>query len=118
MAVSRFNAVAVSSLVIVGSSFPQRGISLSHTKSSLKAKLGDLRMDQKIAQALAADVRRRGSNGGTVEFHDDEAVYTVTVTVERPLTKSFRESRGGVLSMSGGGAGSPCDCCNGTGRKQ
>jgi hypothetical protein len=73
-------------------------------------------VNEKIAKALAEDVKRRSSNGGTVEFHDDDAVYTVSVRVERTLNKSVRDSRGGILSMSGGSPGASCGCCNGTGR--
>lgn len=75
-------------------------------------------MNEKIARALAEDVRRRGSAGGTAEFHDDEAVYTVSVKVDRSLGKTLRESRGDVImKMSGAGPGSPCGCCNGTGKQ-
>lgn len=73
-------------------------------------------MNEKIARALAEDAKRRSSNSETVEFHDNEAVYTISVKVERTLSKSIRESRGGILSMSGGSGGSACTCCGGTGR--
>jgi len=73
-------------------------------------------LNERIARALAEDAKRRNSNSETVEFHDNEAVYTISVKVERNLNKSMRESRGGILSMSGGSGGSPCTCCNGTGR--
>ena len=46
-------------------------------------------VNEKIAKALAEDVKRRSSNGGTFEFHDDDAVYTVSVRVERTLNKSL-----------------------------
>ena len=73
-------------------------------------------MNERIAKALAEDAKRRNSHSETVEFHDSEAVYTISVKVERTLNKSLRESRGGILSMSGGSGGSACTCCSGTGR--
>lgn len=73
-------------------------------------------MNERIAKALAEDAKRRNSSSETLEFHDNEAAYTVSVKVERLLSKSVRESKGGILSMSGGSGGSACACCSGTGR--
>lgn len=73
-------------------------------------------MNAKIAAALAQDAKRRNSNSETLQFHDDEAVYTISVTVNRIPNRSMRESSGRILSMSGGAGGSECTCCNGTGR--
>jgi hypothetical protein len=73
-------------------------------------------VNEKIAQALAEDVKRRSSNGGTFKFHDDFSVYTVSASVERTLNKSFRDSAGQELRVSGGAAGASCGCCNGSGR--
>jgi hypothetical protein len=73
-------------------------------------------LNEKIARALAEDIRRRGGNGRTLEFHDDEAVYVVSVRVEKASNKTLRESRGYVLKMSGSAPGDPCTCCGGTGR--
>lgn len=78
--------------------------------------LGGNALNENIARALAEDAKRRRSGGETMEFHDDEAVYTVSIKVDRTLTKSLRESRGYVMKMSGGSPGSPCGCCSGTGR--
>jgi hypothetical protein len=74
-------------------------------------------VNEKIARALAEDIKQRKSTGGTLEFHDDEAAYTVSVKVDRTLTKSLREIRGHVLKMSGAAPGSPRTCCNGTGKQ-
>ena len=71
-------------------------------------------MNERIARALVADLLRRGLRRGSVEFHDDENVYTVAVTADRLLQKSLRESRG--LAVSPGSSGEPCSCCNGSGR--
>jgi hypothetical protein len=74
-------------------------------------------LNERIAQALAEDVRNRNSNGATIEFHDDLAVYVVTVRVDKTLNKALRDSRGYVMEMSGSAPGSPCTCCSGTGRR-
>lgn len=71
-------------------------------------------MNERIARVLVQDIMRGNSKPGTVQFHDDESVYTVTVTVERVFQKTLRESKG--LMVSQGGSGSACGCCGGTGR--
>jgi hypothetical protein len=71
-------------------------------------------MNEKLARALVADLLRKGLSSGTIEVHDDENVYTVTVSATRVLQKYLRESRG--LFVSSGAAGSVCPTCNGSGR--
>ena len=73
-------------------------------------------LNEKIARALAEDVRRRNSNGGMIEFHDDKAVYVISVRVDKMLNKALRESKGGFMNMSGSPPGFPCGCCGGTGK--
>jgi hypothetical protein len=70
-------------------------------------------LDEKIARALAQDAKKKG--GGTIYFHDDEAIYTVTVSVERTSVKYLRENKGTFISA--GSPGTACGCCSGTGRQ-
>lgn len=71
-------------------------------------------MNEKIAKALVQDLIRRGDSGGTIQFHDDNSVYTVSVIRQAESQTYLRESKG--LFVSVGAAGGPCGCCNGSGR--
>ena len=71
-------------------------------------------MNERIARALVADLLKKGRHSGSIEFHDDEYVYSVTVTSNQILQKSLRESKG--VFVSPGSSGDPCGCCNGSGR--
>lgn len=69
---------------------------------------------RRIAQALAEELQRSDSIGGTLEFKDNDKIYTVRVTVDRANWTELRESKGAQISA--GPSGSACGCCNGSGR--
>lgn len=69
---------------------------------------------RRIAQALAEELQRSDSIGGTLEFKDNDKIYTVRVTVDRAELTELRESKGAQISA--GPSGSACGCCNGSGR--
>ena len=69
---------------------------------------------RRIAQALAEELQRSASIGGTLEFKDNDKIYTVRVTVDRANWTELRESKGAQISA--GPSGSACGCCNGSGR--
>lgn len=69
---------------------------------------------RRIAQALAEELQRNGSTGGTLEFKDNDKIYTVRVSVDRANWTELRESKGAQISA--GPSGSACGCCNGSGR--
>ena len=71
-------------------------------------------MNERIARALVEDLLSKSRSGGTLEFHDDSMVYTVTVSSALVPNKSVRESKGWTVSP--GSSGAPCTCCNGSGR--
>lgn len=69
---------------------------------------------RRIARALAEELARSSSDGETLEFKDDNKIYTVRVTVQRANWTELRESKGAQISA--GPSGSACGCCNGSGR--
>lgn len=71
-------------------------------------------MNKRIAQALVEDIQRKRTGGDTIEFKDDNNIYTVTVTVKQPGSKVLYESRAAAISSAP--SGNACTCCGGSGR--
>lgn len=63
-------------------------------------------MNERIAKALVENIVRGNSRPGAIQFHDEQYIYTVTVTREVVLLKSTRDTKGQMVSQ--GGSGSPC----------